>query len=236
MRRRSSSKTDTLIYSWVRRTGSYTGEELPTPDMQNAVKEALKSFKKYAEFRKKLCDIARSFAPFLVCTGDDIPDSGWVCPIDDDDWHSPNIESVLLGQPKDVDVVWWNISSIRWVKPAFFDPLWMFSSRNVPGTCSYAFRCRIFKNISETDFKLLRDDHVFVPIHATRLGLKVVHTPLVGGVWNVTPLSVSILQEFGNRVPTAEEIDIDRILQWPNIPDWIARGIGPISTLIKEYI
>lgn len=221
-------------YAWIRRTGKYDGSDLATPEQAAAVRRAIERWPQYAEFRRKLAAAAQANEPLPIWNGEELPPDAWLCPIDDDDWHSPEVATICREAPPDIDYIWWNIASIRWVRPTLIDPLWRHEGRLLPGTCGYAIRARALPDRDSQDFAFLRDDHIYSLAHAVRLGARVMHVPKVGGIWNVTPGSVSILVEFDGAPPRPSADEIAAITQ-AALPEWIRKGAEATAGLIRLF-
>lgn len=220
------------ILAWIRRSGAYDGTGLPDPADAAAVKSALAVWPDYHTFRSRLSVIARTVEPLPAWDGRPLRPNTWLCPIDDDDWHSPDVYAILSRVPSDVAFVWWDVAALRWVPPAAYDPRWLHHGRLVPGTCGYAVRAGALPQPDTLDFALLRDDHVYAIAHAVRLNLRPIHIPAVGGVWNVTPASVSILREFAGRPPHPSPDDVKAVLSSP-LPHWVRPGAAATAQLIQ---
>lgn len=193
-------------------------KQLPEPYAENLrYQHALRVWDRsaavpYAEMRKKLCDIVQKHWTLPVWQGGEIDDDAWLCPVDTDDWHSPRLRDVLLQQPPEIDMLWWNIASLRWVRPLHHQPVWLHDGRLLPGTCGIAYRWRALKEQSAYSRRVLMEDHVYSVTHAIRLGMRVRHVDEVLGVWNVNPMSISVLVEFASPPPWPDKAETTRVL------------------------
>lgn len=146
--RKMPHHTTTNAYAWIRRTGTYTGKELPDPKSRAAIATLIANWPMpgYAAFRRHLATIAAEARTIPIWDGRPPAPQDSLCPCDDDDWHAPDLPAILQSQPPTIDFVWWNIAAIRWIPPAHYRQPWLLHGRLTPGTCGYAIRARALPN------------------------------------------------------------------------------------------
>lgn len=226
--------TPMKAYAWLRRgQGNY--DDLPSDDFWRATAYTMRRlWPDYLNFRARLAEIAKAHEPLPYWDGAAINPTDWLCPIDDDDWHAPHVANALAQLPPDIDAAWWDIAAIRWTPPTHYRERWRHTGRILTGTCGYALRFRAIPTPDDPDRVLIRDDHIYFPNHAVRRGLKIAYLPIVAGLWNVTPASMSAAEQAGGLPAWPTPEDLDEILAQP-LPSWAKAGAEQIAELLRTY-
>lgn len=217
------------VFAWLRR--KYTDS---FPIYQHEIDKIRERWKNYDDMRRELYETAHKYEPLPYWDGGKLKDNDWVCPIDDDDIHAPYVDKLLREIDSDVDCVWWDTASIRWVKPVFYTPLTTWFGRNVPNTCGYAYRYRLIKDLSQGMKDLLRDDHVHIVTHVVGLGKQVRYVNIIGGLYNVTPASLTMWREFKGPPPWPTEEEIN-LISLDKLPPWCVDFVQDVIGILRKY-
>lgn len=188
----------------------------------------------YATLRHRVSLVALTHSPIDTIEGENIDDDVWVSPIDDDDWHCPEIVQMVSDHAEGYDVLWFYTSGLRMVEPAHYSPIWSHYGRIVPHCSGLFIRWGAIKDFTEMQRRMLFEDHTFAVNHAVRFGLRCKHVPEIAAVWCVTPLSVTVAHEF-KGVPQKPAVLIDERLRVFGLPKWIEVPALEIATILMDH-
>lgn len=224
---------DVRVFAWMRRRYC----DSPPEGSDAFVKMARSLWRFYDDLRRDIAAAACVHEPIPYWHGVPLRDGDYLLPIDDDDIHGPEVGHIVeqaLREKHVADVIWWRVAAIRWSRPVHYAPLCLWFGRDVPQTCGYALRYGFLKELPEIEKMLLRDDHVHVVSHCIRLGGKAVYIPRVGGLWSVTPASITAWKEFNGPPPWPTGREIIEVLR-SNMPDWCRKFATEIGRILRRY-
>lgn len=189
----------------------------------------------WMEYREKFKQIATSLWSFPHLTGDsylNLNDEDIVVPVDDDDWHHPDL-CLFLQNTKEYEYGCWNAI----VNATAFDfnfHLWDQYHKNI---CSngYFFKVSVLKKIGpELSLNVLHNHSQSLEI-AKKLKLKIIDKRnSIFALYNWHPGSISVLSKLTKTNDFKKLFPKNNIKSIPEGQSWVKSGVERVQSLIKS--